>query len=256
MNHMEEYNMQKKMEKRYCFTDQEFQILAGSLGIRSLYGFKPIEPVKTKERELYQEFFKMTKKGFLEASEDGYLVVPEIRELFYYLKVAESVIDAFAVDDSFPEKCVYPGENAVLIEPGGLQGKYFKCSYDLPEEIREQLCEDGVLLSQNVADDILYDPVPMNVGLPEDTELVRLAVGMGDFDTMAMREEMKKCGVRTIIEKRNIQLNTLQKRMFLVERPVYDVILVRDMETTQIFHYSRQLLLELLKEWMEEENLG
>lgn len=243
------------MNKKYCFTDQEFLILAGSLGIKSLYGLKPIEPVKRQERELYQQFFKMTKKGFLEASQEGYLVAPDIRELFRYLKEAESVIVICAMDDSFPEKCVYLGEKAVLIEPGGLLGKYFKCSYDMPKQIRSLLSEEGVLFFQNVADDILYDALPITTMLIEDEELVRLAASLGDLSGMDRREELKKCGVRTVMEKRNVGRNSLQKRMFLVERPVYDIILVQDEEEIEIFHYSGQLLMELLQRWMEEEVL-
>lgn len=247
--------MDDKMNKKYCFTDQEFLILAGSLGIKRLYGLKPIEPVKRQERELYQQFFRMTKKGFLEASEDGYLVTPDIRELFRYLKEAESVIVICAMDDSFPEKCVYLGEKAVLIEPGGLLGKFFKCSYDAPEQIRGLLGEDGLLFSQNVADDILYDAAPVDARLLEDEELIRLTAGLGEAGSMDRREEFEKCGVRTVIEKRNVRHNSLQKRMFLVERPVYDVILVQDERKTEIFHYSRQLLMEFLQRWMEEEDI-
>lgn len=242
------------MNKKYCFTDQEFLILAGSLGIKRLYGLKPIEPVKKQERELYQQFFRMTKKGFLEASEDGYLVTPNIRELFRYLKEAESVIVICSMDDTFPEKCVYPGEKAVLIEPGGLLGKYYKCSYDMPEQIRSLLCEDGMLFSQNVADDILYDAAPVADRLLEDEELIRLTAGP-DAGGRKRREELEKYGVRTMIEKRNVRHNSLKKRMFLVERPVYDIILVQDEEKTEIFHYSGQLLMELLQRWMEEEDI-
>ena len=247
--------MDDKMNKKYCFTDQEFQILAGSLGIKRLYGLKPIEPVKRQEREIYQQLFRMTKKGFLEAQEDGYLVTPDIRELFRCLKEAESVVVICAMDDSFPEKCVYLGEKAVLIEPGGLLGKFFKCSYDAPEQIRSLLGEDGLLFPQNVADDILYDAVPVASGLLEDEELIRLAAGLGDTGSMDRREEFRKCGVRTVIEKRNVRHNLLQKRMFLVERPVYDIILVQDEGKTEIFHYSGQLLMEFLQRWMEEEDI-
>ena len=247
--------MDDKMNKKYCFTDQEFLIIAGSLGIKSLYGLKPIEPVKKQERELYQQFFRMTKKGFLEASEDGYLVTPDIRELFRYLKEAESMMVICALDDSFPEKCVYLGEKAVLIEPGGLLGKYFKCSYDAPEQIRSLLGEDGMLFFQNVADDILYDNTPVSIRILEDEALIRLAAGLGDTGVISRQEELEKCGVRTVIEKRNVRRNSLQKRMFLVERPVYDIILVQDEDKTEIFHYSGKLLMELLQRWMEEEDI-
>ncbi len=247
--------MDDKMNKKYCFTDQEFLILAGSLGIKRLYGLKPIEPVKRQEREIYQQLFRMTKKGFLEALEDGYLVTPDIRELFRCLKEAENVIVICAMDDSFPEKCIYLGEKAVLIEPGGLLGKFFKCSYDVPEQIRSFLGEDGVLFSQNVADDILYDAAPVASRLLEDEELIRLAAGLGDAGSMDRRKAFEKCGVHTVIEKRNVRHNSLQKRMFLVERPVYDIILVQDEEKTEIFHYSGQLLMEFLQRWMEEEEI-
>ncbi len=252
MSNVQEYDTGLEMERKYCFTEQEFLILASSLGIRSLYGFKPQEPLRTDDKELYQQFFRMTKKGFLAASEDGYLVVPEIRELFSYLKKSESVITICDVDDRFPEKCIYAGKKFVLIEPGGLKGKYFKCTYDRPEKIREMLCENGVLFFRNVADDILYNAFPIENSFPEDTALMQLAFHMWKNNSMEMREEMKAHNIRTILEKRDILHNTLQKRMFLVEREIDDVILVQEEESVQLYHYSRQLFLEVLEEWMEE----
>ncbi|MCM1122696.1 MAG: hypothetical protein NC416_08935 [Eubacterium sp.] len=251
MSDRQEHVMQADMERRYCFTQQEFLILAGSLEIRQMYGFKPEEPVRTDEREVYQQLFKMTKKGFLEASEDGYLVTPEIREMFHYIKEADRVVTICSVDDSFPEKCVYPAEKTVLIESGGLQGKYYKCSYGTMPVICDQLFESGVLLAQNVADDLLYDAVPVSPMSMEDirlTELVGQESDMGDAKT---REKLKECGIRTILEMREVTDAAPVKRLFLVERPVYDVILVQKEDGMRIFRYSRQLLLEILEEWMK-----
>ena len=251
MSDRQEYAMQSDMERRYCFTEQEFLILAGSLEIRQMYGFKPEEPVRTDEREVYQQLFKMTKKGFLEASEDGYLVIPEIREMFHYIKEADSVITIRAVDDSFPEKCIYPGEKTVMIESGGLKGKYYKCSYGTMCKVWEQLCESGILLAQNVTDDMLYDAVPVHPLLPEDVRLMDLADRTSVMSVADEREKMSECGIRTILEQRNITGAQPMKRIFLVERPVYDEILVQDEGGMRIFHYSKQLLLELLSEWVK-----
>lgn len=252
MNNVQEYDIGLEMERRYCFTEQEFLIFASSLGIRSLYGFKPQEPLKTDDKELYQQFFRMTNKGFLLACEDGYLVIPEIRELFQYLKNSDSVITICDVEDSFPEKCIYAGKKFVLIEPGGLKGKYFKCTCDRPEKIREMLCENGILFFRNVADDILYDAFPIENTFQDDSVLIQLAIDMWESNSMEVRERMRAYHVRTILEKRDIPHDTLQKRMFLIEREADDVILLQEKESVQLFHYSRQLFLELLEEWMEE----
>lgn len=251
MSDRHEYAMQSDMERRYCFTEQEFLILAGSLEIRQMYGFKPEEPVRTDEREVYQQLFKMTNKGFLEASEEGYLVTSEIREMFHYIKEAGSVITICSVDDSFPEKCVYPGGEMVLIESGGLKGKYYKCSYGTMHKIWDQLCESGVLLAQNVADDMLYDTEPVEPLLSEDSSLIELVRQIGAGSSVDEREKMRECGIRTILEQRTITAAAPIKRLFLVERPVYDVILVQDENGMRIFRYSGQLLMEMLEEWMK-----
>jgi len=251
MSDRQDYIVHSEMERKYCFTEAEFLILAGSLEIRQMYGFKPEEPVRTDEREVYQQLFKMTKKGFLEASEDGYLVIPEIREMFHYIKEADSVITICAVDESFPEKCIYPGEKTVVIESGGLKGKYYKCSYGTLGKIWEQLCESGILLAQNVADDMLYDGAPVQSLLPEDVRLMDLAKEPGAAGRAGERERMKECGIRTILEQRDITGVRPGKRLFLVERPVYDEIFVEDEKGMRFFHYSRQLLMELLSEWVK-----
>ena len=71
---------------------------------------------------------------------------------------------------------------------------------------------------------------------------------------MEVREEMRAHNVRTILEKRDIPSDTLQKRMFLAKREIDDVILLQSGDSVQLFHYSRQLFLELLEEWMMEGN--
>ena len=251
MSDRQENAMQPDMERKYCFTEQEFLILAGSLEIRQMYGFKPEEPVRTDEREVYQQLFKMTKKGFLEAAADGYLVIPEIREMFHYIREADSVITICAVDDSFPEKCIYPGEKNVIMESGGLKGKYYKCSYGSAHKVWEQLCESGILLVQNVTDDMLYDTVPVHPLIPEDVRLMNLAEELNAVNGADERERMHKCGIRTILEQRDIKGAQPVKRLFLVERPVYDEILVQDEKGMRIFHYSKQLFMELFVEWVK-----
>lgn len=254
MSDRQDYIEQSEMERKYCFTEQEFLILAGSLEIQQMYGFKPEEPVRTDEREVYQQLFKMTRKGFLEASEDGYLVIPEIRDMFHYIKEADSVITICAVDDSFPEKCIYPAEKTVIMESGGLQGKYYKCSYGTMSKVWEQLCESGILLAQNVADDMLYDAAPVYSALPEDVRLMDLLEDAGAADGAGGRGKMKECGVRTILEQRDITGAQTGKRLFLVERPVYDEIFAEDENGIKIFHYSKQLLMELLSGWVKGGN--
>lgn len=240
------------MQKKFCFTDQEFSILAGSLGVRSLYGFKPERAVREDEKEVYQCLFRMTGKGFLEASEEGYLVIPEIREIFDCLKAADIVVIISSTDDSFPVKCIYPGGKTVLIEPGGLQGKYFKCSCAPPGHIREDVCDNGVLLPQNVTDDLLYDDAPVTAESLEDMELKDLVDLLENCEKEIDREDLAKYGVHSIIEKRDMHNAVSFGKILLVMRPVYDVIILQNAEKISIFHYSRQLLMDLLDEWMEK----
>ena len=238
------------MGNRYCFTDQEFSLLAGSLGIRNFYGLKPRDPLWTEDRELYQIIFQLMKKGFLEAVEDGYLVVAEIREMFQCLKGADSEISIYAVDGRFPVKCIYQGERQVLIEPGGIQGRYFKCSCVSSDELWDIFCEEKVLLPQNVADDMLYANMPITEELPEQTSrILRCIGGLDDRNDML---ELKKYGVRTVMEKRNMLRAELQEKILLIERPVYDLILLQESQTVKVFRYSQRILKELMSNWEKE----
>ena len=50
-------------DKKYCFTEQEFWALAGSVGIQKLYGFLPEAEADLKkfdEKTVYQLLFQMT----------------------------------------------------------------------------------------------------------------------------------------------------------------------------------------------------
>ena len=103
-----------------------------------------------------------------------------------------------------------------------------------------------------MTDDILYDVSPIENILPEDRALMQLAWDVWENSGMEVREEMRVHNVRTILEKRDILRDALEKRMFLAEREIDDVILIQEEKSIQLFHYSRQLFLEFLEEWMEE----
>lgn len=227
-------------------------MLAGCLGVRRLYGFMPDARQPVGEKEQHQLLFKMSAKGFLETAADGFLVTVDIRELFDCLKQAENVIIVSAADESFPAKCIYPGDKILLVETGGIQGKYFKCACGLHPEIWEDICEGGVLLEQNIADDLLYDAEPMKIADLGDDGLEQLAA----FWTEGREIDNKKLqeyGVHAVWEMRNIQDTSIGKRMLLIQRPLYDAIFVQEAEKTRIFHYSKRLVMEIWEEWMEEE---
>lgn len=240
------------MSKKYCFTEQEFYVLAGCLGIRQLYGFKPGELICAGEKELYQLLFKMSAKGFLETAADCFLVIEGVRELFDCLKQAENVITILAVDKTFPVKCIYSGEKTLLVEAGGIQGKYFKCACGSLSEIWEGICEDNVLLEQNIADDLLYDAEPVEIRELEDDGLVRMETFLAEDKEIGKREKLQEYGVHAIWEKRNADDALAEKRMYLIQRPLYDVILIQETEGVKMFRYSKRLLMEIWKEWMEE----
>lgn len=235
---------------RFCFTGREFFALAGSLGIRQLYGFRPDEPSGQGEKELHRLLFEMTAKRFLEPSGQDFVVVPEIREIFEFLKSADCVIAIQPADNSFPAKCIYPGEKAVLVEAGGLQGKYFKCCCGPHKEILETAFESGGLLPGNTADDLLYHAKPVSAESLDDEELGKLCGLLQPIDCVPEMKKLSEYGVRTVMEKREIGSGGLLGRIFLAERPVYDALVVQE-ETLEIFQYSRQLVTELVQNWME-----
>lgn len=243
------------MSKKYCFTEQEFYLIAGCLGIRKLYGFKPGTAQQIEEKELYQLIFKMSAKGFLEAEAeaDAFLATAEVRELFDCLKKAGNVVTLRAVDQSFPEKCIYPGSKILLIETGGIQGKYFKCACGTPLEIWEDICEDNVLLEQNIADDMLYDATPIEDGTAQDDGLAQLEMFLAQnpLDGGAY-EKLQEYGVHAVWEERGMDDAPIKKRMYLIQRPLYDVIITQGAEGVKTFRYSERLLGEIWKEWMEE----
>ena len=244
------------MSKKYCFTEQEFYVLAGCLGITRLYGFKPSGPLRIGDKEMHQMLFKMSAKGFLEIEEDGFLVTADIRELFNCLKQAGSAITLSAVDESFPVKCIYPGDKTLLVEAGGIQGKYFKCACGSLSEIWESICEDDVLLEQNIADDLLYDAAPVETEELGDDGLVWLETFLSEDREeerkAGKREKLLEYGVHAIWEKRTTADALAKKWMYLIRRPLYDMILIREADDVKMFRYSERLLMEIWKEWMEE----
>ncbi len=241
---------------RYCFTEHEFFALAGSLGIRQLYGFRPDEPLGQGEKELHRLLFQMTAKRFLEPSGQDFVVVPEIREIFEFLGRADRAIAILSADNGFPAKCIYPGEKAVLVEAGGLQGKYFKCCCGPCEELLETAFESGGLLPGNMADDLLYRTEPVSAESLDDADLEKLCGMLWPFDAVTEMKKLSEYGVRTVLEKRDISSGRLLARILLAERPVYDAAVTQEEESLEIYQYSRRLVTELVQDWMQVPPVG
>ncbi|MBR6770715.1 MAG: hypothetical protein IKM28_05685 [Lachnospiraceae bacterium] len=168
-------------DKKYCFTEQEFWALAGSVGIQKLYGFLPEAEADLKkfdEKIVYQLLFQMTNKKFLEAEENRYRMHPELRELFGYIKSASGVLTIYSMSGSFSNKCIYLSDNIVLVEEGGINARFLKACFGAREDILD-IALEGILPKQNVADDLLYQKENADLEKLQDKELVIFLEQMG-----------------------------------------------------------------------------
>lgn len=240
------------VKKKYCLTYPEFYLLAGSMDISIFYGFTDADMGVRGDTEVVQLLFQLTKKHFLDVSETGYQIIEPIRHLFEGIRLAPKMIKVLATDNRFPMRCIYLGERPVVIELGGMQGNFLKLFEMNGLELFDDLCEDGILLPQNVSDDLLYQEKELKPEVLTDLERKTLMQSVHIGRELFFGEKLNLMGVQTILEMHCVMEGKIQVGLFLITRPLIDLIVVQKENSVNIYCYSQSKLRELVREMQEE----
>lgn len=240
------------VKKKYCLTYTEFYLLAGSMGISHFYGFTDGAMEVSGEKDIIQLLFRLKNKHFLEVNETGYQVVAPIRQMLEEIRIAPKLIKVYATDQRFPMRCIYLGQNPVIVELGGLQGNFLKIYEEEWNTLFEDLSSDGVLLPQNVSDELLYQEQEIMLEEIEnfDLRVFLQSVNLGR-ETLSC-PKMNVIGVQTVLELHDTLVGKIKKSLLLITCPLIDIIAVLKADAVKIYCYSQNKLEELVREMQEE----
>lgn len=240
------------VEKKYCLTYPEFYLLAGSAGIRNFYGFSDEAMQPPEDKEIVQLLFRLTKKNFLKVDEKGYEMIEPIRNLLEGIRLAPKMLKIFATDNRVPMRCIYFGEEPVIVELGGIQGNFLKLYNAKWNELLDELCQDGTFFLQNISDDILYQKVELNSEELEKADINKLLQVLNTEKETASGERLNALGALTALELHHTLEGKIRAELFLVNGSLYDIILEKHRKLIKAYYYSKTRLSELIRKMQEE----
>lgn len=242
-----------EINKKLCFTEQEFLMLAKCFGLKQFFGFLPKQKNMSGDMDAESEahlLFVLYQKEFLIIEEKQYKVTAAVDEIFRCIEKAQIIWEIIPVNRQFPVCCIYFAKKAVLLEADGNNGRYFKCSYGCPEEIMTVLFERELLMSHYISDEVLYEKdeiieESVRKEIIEYFKDIRHVNGAECWDGTNYEERVNG-SVHTIIRVREYAGNRLKATCFLMERSIRDVIVWESCEECKIYYYSQRKLKELL----------
>ena len=133
------------MEELFILQEAEFQILAGAIGLKRVYGIKP-ETVLDETNTMYT-IHEMTRKGILLQDEKGLFITEPYRTAFTVMKEAKQIVTAEG--EKTGERCFYSGEKMVCLE----------CSQQDKNAVKIGLFDRELFCGQLVESDFLPQPL-------------------------------------------------------------------------------------------------
>ena len=131
------------MEELFILQEIEFQILAGAMGIKRVYGIKP--ETELDETNTMYTIHEMTGKGILLQDEKGLYITEPYRTALQIMKNADQILTV--AGEKPGECCFYFGEKIVSLE----SSRQDKNAVKIGLFEREMLCgklQDGEFLPQ------------------------------------------------------------------------------------------------------------
>lgn len=239
------------VDKKYCFSENEFMLMAGSLGIRKMYGFTPKNPFSADEKEVTNTIFSLLKKGFIHAESDGekYVTDDKVRQIFDAIRMCRRIITFTSTEEMFTKKCLFCGDKTALLEAGDDVVTYVKGCCDSNQELLSWIIEDGFSMPGIEGGEMESD-----FREPQDSDvsnLCDLAVQTWQLEEKKLHEELRGKGLKAAAEIIGSQSYERIGRILLFEGMVDDLVVLQNDETVKVCIYSKQPLKELILNMME-----
>jgi hypothetical protein len=129
--------MRENEEIYFAFSEQEFSILAGTCGVKSLLCYDPengrSEICKVDKRTYINTVYKLIKRNIIKEDKDKLVLQPEIKELFLPLRNSDYIIWYSCGYSERTEGFIYLKYDKEFISalPGKRNGEYIRlCRYE------------------------------------------------------------------------------------------------------------------------------
>lgn len=188
-------------DQLFCFSEDEFSVLADVCGLRIMYGFdmKAPNPCESSESRYNRSIVALYKKGVLVPEKDGLSIDVKVRKVFECIRSAEYVLKLIYSDSGEAPVCIYPGDGkTAYMRPSADGVNYVSTGLKYGEPLKRFLEKSDYLPKAEVSAEIisLREKIGDTADIPQEAfDRLPGNVFYGVLVENATRQVMRKAAV-------------------------------------------------------------
>lgn len=234
-------------DKAYYLKDLELALLLSLKGMKELYGFRMKHIQKPDPALIYQTVFELKKDNLLSVrksqdhDEEQIAINPELDQLLDTIKTAERILLYFNRQSEHPDRCIYLGDNAMLISAYGVIGTMNLIESVPADILPDKVCECGFCIEELLNDESIYEENEI-----EYPELQEKADALFDKE-FAMLDKTEWGSVTDCLKMVSIQSRKCIRQYLLINEGLNDYFTVTDEDGSHVYMYSRKKVVDTLR---------
>lgn len=235
-------------EKIYFLKNLELALLLSVKGMTKLYGIKMNGIHMIDKSSVYQTLFELEKKRLITLHDKKIVICPKLDDMLDNVKNANEMVLYRNRATEYPDQCIYLGEKAVFISSyGRAQGMNRIESVSigsLPEKIQEY----GFRAEEMISDRSLFEEREI-----KDAELEKRARYLFGSENSQPGDNRWE-GIANYLNV--ITLNGMKcvRQYLILNEIINDYFIRTDEQTSRIFAYSEEKVLDVLRADFVENN--
>lgn len=111
-------------DRLFCFSEDEFSVLADACGLRTMYGFDMREQQSCESIEIRynRSIAALYNKGVLVPERGGLIIYTEAMKIFACIRNAGHILKLIDCDGTRAPVCIYPGEDGIAYMRPSMDG--------------------------------------------------------------------------------------------------------------------------------------
>lgn len=234
-------------DKAYYLKDLELALFLSLKGMKELYGFR-MKHIQTPDPALiYQTIFELKKESLLsvqksqEHEKEQITINPELDQVLDIIKNAEKMLLYFNRQSERPDRCIYLGDQAVLISAYGVTGNMNLIESVPVDELPEKICECGFCIEELLNDESIYQEDEI-----EYPALQQKADVLFDKE-FATLDNTEWGSVTDCLKLISLKSRKYIRQYLLIKEGLNDYFIVTDKERSHVFMYSRKKVMDTLR---------
>lgn len=234
-------------DKAYYLKDLELALFLSLKGMKELYGFRMKHIQNPKPELIYQTIFELKKENLLsvpksQSHEKKQITIdPELDQILDTIKDAEKILLYFNMQSERPDRCIYLGNEAVLISAYGISGNMNRIENVSVSMLPETICECGFCIEELLDDESIYEEDEIEYAALQEKADSLFDKEFGTLDKKEWRN------VSDCLKLVSVKSRKCIRQYLLIKDGLNDYFSVTDREGSHIYTYSKRKVMEMLE---------